>query len=116
MTNINPIITINGHEFAFEPGETILDVARRNAIDIPTLCHLKGAPPTGATPPHPAMCVVEVEGSANLTAACHTPAVHQLVVRTETPKVVDTRKTLIRLLMASGNHNCDVCRPAEYRR
>jgi len=60
------------------------------------------------------MCVVEVEGSANLTAACHTPAVHQLVVRTETPKVVDTRKTLIRLLMASGNHNCDVCRPAEY--
>lgn len=110
MTNINPIITINGQEFSFEAGETILDVARRNAIDIPTLCHLKGAPPTGAC----RMCVVEVEGSPNLAAACNTPAAPNLVVRTETPKVVDTRKTLIRLLMASGNHNCDVCRPAEY--
>ena len=60
------------------------------------------------------MCVVEVEGSPNLAAACKTPAAAKMVVRTETPKVVETRKTLIRLLMASGNHNCDVCRPAEY--
>jgi predicted molibdopterin-dependent oxidoreductase YjgC len=37
-----------------------------------------------------------------------------MVVRTETPSVVGIRKTLLRLLMASGNHNCDVCRPAEY--
>jgi predicted molibdopterin-dependent oxidoreductase YjgC len=109
MTNINPIITINGQEFSFEHGETILDVARRSAIDIPTLCHLKGAPPTGAC----RMCVVEVEGLPNLAAACNTPAAPKLVVQTETPKVVETRKTLIRLLMASGNHECDVCRPAE---
>ena len=110
MTSINPIITINGQEFSFEHGETILDVARRSAIDIPTLCHLKGAPPTGAC----RMCVVEVEGLPNLAAACNTPAAPKLVVQTETPKVVETRKTLIRLLMASGNHECDVCRPAEF--
>jgi predicted molibdopterin-dependent oxidoreductase YjgC len=110
MTNTNPIITINGQAFSFEAGESILDVARRNAIDIPTLCHLKGAPPTGAC----RMCVVEVEGSPNLAAACNTPAAPKMVVRTETPSVVGTRKTLLRLLMASGNHNCDVCRPPEY--
>jgi predicted molibdopterin-dependent oxidoreductase YjgC len=110
MTTTNPTLSLNGQEFAFEPGETILEAARRNGIDIPTLCHLKGAPPTGAC----RMCVVEVEGRAELAAACHTPAEPQMVVRTETPRVVDTRKTLIRLLWASGNHNCDVCRPAEY--
>lgn len=110
MTSINPTIMINGQAVSFEAGETILDVARRNAIDIPTLCHLKGAPPTGAC----RMCVVEVEGSPNLTAACNTPAAPKMVVRTETPSVVGTRKTLLRLLMASGNHNCDVCRPPEY--
>ena len=110
MTNINPTIRINDQEFAFEAGETILDVARRNGIDIPTLCHLKGAPSTGAC----RMCVVEVEGRPDLAAACHTPVEPKLVVRTETSHVVETRKTLIRLLWASGNHNCDVCRPPEY--
>ena len=41
-------ISINGNIFSFTPGETILEVARRNNIDIPTLCYLKGATPTGA--------------------------------------------------------------------
>ena len=57
------IIVINGNEFSFEPGESILDIARRNSIDIPTLCHLKGASPTGAC----RVCVVEVEGARAVT-------------------------------------------------
>ena len=46
--DLQNIIIINGNEFSFEPGESILDIARRNYIDIPTLCHLKEATPTGA--------------------------------------------------------------------
>jgi len=53
------IITINGRELTFEDDETILEVARRNGIEIPTLCHLKGTQPTGAC----RICVVEVEGA-----------------------------------------------------
>ena len=64
------LILINGNEFAFESGETILDVAQRNDIDIPTLCHLKGATPTGAC----RICVVEVEGARTLLPACSKPA------------------------------------------
>jgi len=45
MTSPTDPIIINGNRFTFEPGETILEVARRNSIDIPTLCHLKGASP-----------------------------------------------------------------------
>ncbi len=56
--DLQNIIIINGNEFSFEPGESILDIARRNSIDIPTLCHLKEATPTGAC----RVCVVEVEG------------------------------------------------------
>jgi predicted molibdopterin-dependent oxidoreductase YjgC len=110
MTKMDQIIFINGQGLSFEAGETILAVARRNAVDIPTLCHLKGATPTGDC----RMCVVEVAGWAHLATACSTPAAPGLRVQTETPEVVDTRKTLIRLLMASGNHNCDACRPAEF--
>ena len=98
------IITINGNEFSFEAGETILDVARRNNIDIPTLCHLKGAHPTGAC----RVCVVEVEGARSLIASCAAPAAANMVVRTESAPVITARRMVIQLLLSSGNHNCAV--------
>ncbi len=97
-------VTINGNRFSFEPEETILDVARRNNIDIPTLCYLKGASPTGAC----RVCVVEVENARNLLPACSTPAQAGMVIHTESPAVVASRKMTIELLLASGNHNCAV--------
>ena len=98
------IIVINGNEFSFEPGESILDIARRNSIDIPTLCHLKNAIPTGAC----RVCVVEVEGARSLLASCATPAANNMVVRTESAKVIEARRMVIQLLLSSGNHNCAV--------
>lgn len=97
-------ITINGNPFSFEAGETILEVARRNFIDIPTLCHLKGASPTGAC----RICVVEVEGARTLLPACSTPASPDMVVQTESAKVVEARKLILQLMLSSGNHNCAV--------
>jgi len=98
------LMVINGNELPFEPGETILEVARRADIDIPTLCYLKGATPTGAC----RICVVEVEGAENLMTACSTPAAANMVVRTESAKVVASRKETLRLMLSSGNHNCAV--------
>jgi predicted molibdopterin-dependent oxidoreductase YjgC len=99
-----PVITINGNPFDFEPGETILAVARRNSIDIPTLCHLKDATPTGAC----RVCVVEVEKARSLMASCTVPAADKMVVHTESPAVVRARRMIIQLLLSSGNHNCAV--------
>ncbi len=98
------IIVINGNEFSFEPDETVLTVAHKNNIDIPTLCHLKGATPTGAC----RICVVEVEGARTLMASCATPASKNMVVHTESPKVVEARKLILQLMLSSGNHNCAV--------
>jgi predicted molibdopterin-dependent oxidoreductase YjgC len=98
------LIVINGNEFPFEPGETILEVARRGQIDIPTLCHLKGTVPTGAC----RICVVEVERARTLLPACSTPAAANMVVRTESPGVVAARKDILQLMLSSGNHNCAV--------
>jgi predicted molibdopterin-dependent oxidoreductase YjgC len=99
------MIVINGNEFSFEPGESILEAARRNSIDIPTLCHLKGALPTGSC----RVCVVEVEGARSLVASCASPAANNMVVRTESPNVITARKMVLQLLLSSGNHNCAVC-------
>jgi ferredoxin len=98
------LMVINGNELPIEPGETILDVARRSHIDIPTLCHLKGTTPTGAC----RICVVEVKGARTLLPACSTPAAPNMVVRTESPEVVASRKEILRLMLSSGNHNCAV--------
>ena len=98
------VIIINGEEFPFTPGETILEVAQRSGIDIPTLCHLKGATPTGAC----RICLVEVERARTLVAACAAPAAPQMVVKTSSPRIIKARRMSIELLMASGLHDCQI--------
>ncbi len=96
------IIVIDGQDFLFTPGETILQIAGRNGIDIPTLCYLKGASPTGRC----RICQVEVQGKGDLASACETAAESNMVVRTETPRVVRERRANLESLLASGQHNC----------
>jgi len=102
--NAENLITINGRQLSFTRGETILEVARRNNIFIPTLCHLPGTTPTGAC----RICVVEVEGARALMASCTVPAAPKMVVHTQTPKVIEARRTVLELLLAAGNHNCSI--------
>ncbi len=101
MNSENTII-IDDLEFSFTPGETILKVAERNGILIPTLCYLKRAAPTGAC----RICLVEVEGAGNLVASCATPAEPKTVVKTDSPRVIRARRMHLELLLASGQHNC----------
>ena len=97
-------ITINQRKLKFKADQTILDVAESNGIHIPTLCHLKGATPTGAC----RICVVEVEGARTLMAACSTPAAAGMKILTKSPKVVRARRAILELMLASGNHNCAI--------
>ena len=97
-----PTLTINGRILPFTQGETILDVARRHGIFIPTLCHLDHALPTGAC----RVCVVEIEGARALAPACAMPAANKMVVRTESPMALRARRQVLGLLLQSGNHNC----------
>ncbi len=102
-------MVINGREIEFSTGQTILEVARDNQIRIPTLCHLKGATPTGAC----RICVVEVQGARTLLAACSTPAAPDMVVRTDSPKVITARKMVLELMLSSGSHNCATANAAK---
>lgn len=99
-------ITINGHVYDFEPGQTILEIGQQNNIDIPNLCHLKGTRPTGAC----RICIVEIVESwgKKLVSSCSTPAKNGMVVHTESPEIVKYRKIYLGLMLDSGNHNCDI--------
>ena len=100
----NNTLTINGEVVSFELGQTILEVAGENAIEIPTLCHLPQVEATGVC----RICVVEVEGSDRLLPSCATPAGEGMVIWTDTPRVFDARKAILEMLVATGDHNCVV--------
>jgi formate dehydrogenase major subunit len=100
----SPRLTINGQAIAYRSGQTILEAAHEHGIRIPTLCHLKGASPTGAC----RICVVEVAGARTLLAACSTPAAEGMVVQTDSLRVIAARKMVLELMLSSGNHNCAI--------
>lgn len=98
-------ITLNGHTCWAKPGETILDVAQREGVNIPTLCHLSEFSPTGSC----RICTVEVENNSNLVPACAFPVSEGMVVRTNSPRVRRARKTIIELLVANHPPDCLFC-------
>lgn len=99
-------ITINGKTILFGAGDTILDAAKNHGIYIPTLCHLKDTTPTGAC----RVCLVEVEGARSLMSSCSVPAAKGMVIHTDSKLVIKARKSIIKLMLSSGNHsNCLLC-------
>ena len=96
---------LNGKETTFIPGQMILDAARNGGVEIPTLCYLKGAAPTGAC----RICCVEVKGARSLMAACSTPVTPRMEVFTDTELVHNSRKMIVEFMLSSGKHNCLVC-------
>jgi bidirectional [NiFe] hydrogenase diaphorase subunit len=101
------VITLHmdGHMVSGRVGETLLEVARENGIDIPTLCYQEGLAPWGGC----RLCMVEVEGQGKLQAACLTPAREGMVVRTDSGQLLRWRRMIVELLLAERNHACAVC-------
>ncbi len=97
-------MNIDGKEVLGVPGQTILEVARENDINIPTLCYDERTEIYGAC----GLCVVEVEGNPKLCKACATQIAPNMVVKTKTDRVIESRKTNLELLLS--NHRGD-CRP-----
>ncbi len=102
MTNI---INVNSKDCEIQQGETILEVLNRNGIKVPTLCHLKDSTPTGAC----RMCVVEDVKTGKLITSCSFPAVSGMEIKTHSQRVVESRKTIIELLLSNHPDDCLYC-------
>ena len=100
-------LTINKKKIDAEPGMTILEAAKRNGINIPTLCYMKGVHnhKIGAC----RICSVEVEGARNLQAACITEIKDGMVINTHSKKVLKARKVLYELMLSDHSKNCLSC-------
>lgn len=98
-------IEVNNQLLEANKDETILDVLNRNGIKVPTLCHMKGFPPTGAC----RMCVVEDEKTGKLITSCSYPAAEGMKIQTHSAKVVEARKTIVELLLSNHPDDCLYC-------
>jgi formate dehydrogenase alpha subunit len=88
-------MTINGQTVAARNGQSILDVAREAGITIPTLCYHRDLSVDGSC----RLCVVEVDGVRGQVAACALPVSDGMVVRTETPALVESRRFVLEMLV-----------------
>ena len=88
-------LTIDDRIFEAREGQTLLEVARDHGVTIPTLCYHKDLSPSGNC----RLCLVEVEGVRGQLAACTLAASDGMIVHTETPALVETRKFVLDMLL-----------------
>jgi predicted molibdopterin-dependent oxidoreductase YjgC len=99
------LLTIDGREVKAKEGTTIFEAAKKLRIAIPHLCYRKDLTPTSAC----RICVVEVEGARTLVASCAYPVANNMVVRTNTSRVVKARKQVVELLLSDHPYDCMTC-------
>ncbi len=99
---MNVYINIDGKEITAFQGQTILEIARNNDIQIPTLCHNKQLLPSGAC----GLCVVEVNNSPRLLRACSTLAADGMIIQTNSENVKQSRQTILELLLSDHTGDC----------
>ncbi len=98
-------LKIDGRDVGAREDETILEVARENGIEIPTLCHMEGLSDIGAC----RLCVVEVTGSNKLLTACVTTVREGMEVSTHSERLDRYRRMIVEMLFSERNHVCSVC-------
>ena len=93
-------VTLDGRTMSAARGATILEAAREMGVPIPTLCSYRGLSPNGAC----RICVVEIDtpGGPRQVASCSHPVEENIVVRTDTDVVRESRRTVLELLLAQA--------------
>ena len=103
-------LTIDNRSVEVPKGTTILKAAEQMGIKIPTLCHfeLEGLSlenkPGGCR-----ICVVEVAGRRNLAPACITECMPDMVVRTNSMRAINARRTVLELMLSDHPNDCLQC-------
>jgi formate dehydrogenase alpha subunit len=98
-------LTIDNKRISCSPGTSILQAATQNDIKIPHLCYHPDLKPFGAC----RLCLVEDEQSGRLVASCVTPAAADTALLTNTPRILNHRRNIVRMMIAEHPESCIVC-------
>ncbi len=97
-------LTIDGRQYEIKGERNVLQLARNNGIDIPSLCYHPSLSIFGAC----RMCLVEVEGMGMISSCTLAPR-EGLVVKTQTDALRQMRKITLQLLLANHDADCPTC-------
>ena len=98
-------LTIDGIRVSVPEGTTIMDAAAAIGVKIPRLCYLRGINEIAAC----RVCLVEVEGKEHLMTSCNNTVEEGMVLHTNSPRVRETRKTNVRLILSQHDCRCAMC-------
>jgi formate dehydrogenase alpha subunit len=98
-------ITLDGREVTGQRGVTILEIAQESGVDIPTLCHHPYLSPAGAC----RLCLVEDQRTGTLLVSCVTAIEPGMQIETRSPRVLERRRAIVELMLASHPDTCMVC-------
>ncbi|MCD6550473.1 iron hydrogenase small subunit [bacterium] len=98
-------IFINGKKIKAKKGETILEVARKNNIEIPTLCYHPDLKEKASC----RICVVEIKGKNRLVTSCSTEVQEGMEILTNSRRVKKARKINLELLFSQHKEECYDC-------
>jgi len=97
--------TIDGKAVTAKKGETILTVARREGIYIPTMCYISKTTPCASC----RMCVVEAAGVDGLVLSCNTPPTNGIAITTNSDVLEQERTNIMKLYDVNHPLECGVC-------
>ena len=97
--------TIDGRQVSAERGETILNVARREGIYVPTMCYLEKTTPCASC----RLCSVEAEGVDGFVLSCNTPPTEGINITTDSESLKEERTNIMRLYDVNHPLECGVC-------
>lgn len=100
-----PTITIDGKQYDFEAGKSVIEVALENNIDVPHFCWHPALSVSGNC----RMCFVEVEGMPKLQISCATAAAEGQVVHTQSERAVKGREAIMEFLLINHPLDCPIC-------
>jgi predicted molibdopterin-dependent oxidoreductase YjgC len=98
-------VTIDNKQVEVRPNITILQAARDNNIDVPSMCTLEHLPSYGAC----RLCIVEVDGLRGFPTSCTTPVEAGMVIRTDTAEIRGLRQEILKLLLSEHPASCLFC-------
>ncbi len=98
-------VEVNGIAVSVKAGSSLLDAAQAVQVKIPTLCKHPDLVANGAC----GLCIVRVEGSANLPRACTTPVEEGMRITTHDAELVEIRKTVLELILSTHPNACLTC-------
>ncbi len=103
-------ITVDGKVIEAPAGAPLVEVLKNNGFYVSSLCYIDGLKPYAGC----RSCLVDIEGPPGLQLSCTAVVTENMVVRTNTPEVLEGRRSVLSIILANHSDRCLTCHRREH--